>query len=102
MKTIATLLMAAMLSLSTITFTSCVTTDVTGTITSAQAWLNNPANQATINAIANTVIAVISVFAAHSSSPSPDTVIGKVAPQFPDVPCGAVAAIAKNPKAYIK
>lgn len=98
MKPIVTLLMAVLLPLSTFTFTSCVTTDVTGAITSAQAWLNNPANQAMINTIANTAIAILSAFGGTTNA----TVVGKLAEKYPDVPAGAVAAIAKNPKSYIR
>lgn len=71
---------------------------VTGTIITAQAWLKDPANQATITAIANTAITLITAFGATTKA----TITDKLARQYPDVPAGAVAEIAKNPRAYLK
>lgn len=101
MKTIAILLSVAMLSLSTVSLTSCSSMGgVSGTITSAQAWLNDPKNQAMINAIANTAVAILSAFGAEKGAASKTT--GKLAEKYPNVPAGALAQIAKDPKAYIK
>lgn len=101
MKTIATLLAIAMFSLYSVSFTSCSSMGgVTGTITTAQAWLNDPAHQAMINAIANTAIAILSGLGEKKGAAK--SVAGQLADQYPDVPAGALSAIAKNPHGYIK
>ena len=103
MKTNAILLTTAMLSLSTLSFTSCSNMGgVTGTITTAQAWLNDPANQAMINAIANTVIGLIGAFGSPKTAGARATITGKLAPEYPNVPAGALSEIAQNPYKYIK
>jgi hypothetical protein len=104
MKTILILLTAAMLSLSASSFTSCTSTGgVSGTISSAQAWLNDPKNQAMINSIAQTAISLIGMFGKRTAT-TDATVVGSIAkkPEYSTVPAGAIKAIAANPHAYIK
>lgn len=94
-----------MLPLGGLALTSCSTTGgAAGAITSAQAWLNNPANQALINNIANTAITILSVFGSSEKKTATThaTVVGKLANQYPNVPAGALAEIAKNPSAYAR
>ncbi len=90
MKKIITILLLA------VTLTSCATTS----LTSAQAWLNDPKNQQMISQIAQTAITLVTAFAAERNGRV--TAVGKLAETYPDVPAGAVAAIAKNPHAYVK
>lgn len=101
MKIIQLLLAIVMLPLGTLNLTSCATTGVTGAVTSAQAWLNDPANQAMINAIAQTAITIIGAFGAREGSTNA-TVTGKLAAKYPNVPAGALAEIAKHPHNYAR
>lgn len=101
-KYISILLTAACLSLSTVTFTSCAGTGVGTVVTSAQAWLNDPKNQALIQEIAAAANILIGAFAEKRGATTTTTVTGKLATQYPDVPAGAISTIAHNPKAYLK
>ena len=85
-------------------FVGCGTTGVGTVITSAQTWLNDPKNQALINEIAAAANILIGAFGgAHNlSATTRATVTGKLATDYPNVPAGALAAIARNPHAYVK
>lgn len=87
-----------------IAFTGCAGTGVGTVITSAQAWLNDPKNQALIQEIAAAANILIGAFGGerHLGATTRATVTGKLAADYPNVPAGALAQIAKNPNAYLK
>ena len=98
-KLIPILLSVAMLSLSTVTFTSCGTTGgVGGVVTSAQSWLADPKNQALIQEIAGLLIGMVGEKRGFVST----NAVGQLAVKYPNVPAGALVQIASNPKAYLK
>lgn len=102
MKTIQILLAVALLPLGNLALTSCTTTGGgSSVITTAEQWLTDPANQALINAIAQTVISLIGGLGERKSTTNA-TVTGQIAQKYPNVPAGALAAIVRNPHAYLK
>jgi hypothetical protein len=99
---IHSMVLVVLLATSSTTFISCANMGgASGVITSAQAWLNDPAHQAEINAIANTIITIVGALGEKKATTNA-TVVGKVATQYPNVPAGAIVEIAKNPHAYVK
>jgi len=100
MKIIAILITAAMLSLSAVSFTSCA--NMSGTVATAQGWLNDPKNQQLISDIASTAISVIGLLGAKEGANTQATTVGKLSAKYPDVPAGALREIAAHPHAYAK
>lgn len=92
------------LAFAPIAFTGCAGTGIGTVITSAQAWLNDPKNQALIQEIAAAANILIGAFTAEhkAGATTRATVVGKLAADYPNVPAGALAEIAKNPNAYTK
>lgn len=99
---IVSLIMA--LAFTPMVLTGCAGTGIGTVVTSAQAWLNDPKNQALIQEIAAAANILIGAFGGerHWGATTRATVTGKLAADYPNVPAGALALIAKNPNAYIK
>jgi len=99
-KIISIVSTVALLALAPVSFTSCSTTGggIGGVISSAQAWLNDPNNQALIKTIEQTAGALLPlILAKHASGVNPeDAVVGKLAVKYPNVPAGALRQIVHN------